>query len=80
MTPSFRLRYSLCQNFSPINSMEDKLIEAQDPAIGSNSGSFSPTLSPAPSRNPTLVLAPALALVAFNDLFKQFMKTYLESS
>ena len=55
---------------------------------GPNSGS----ISPAPSRNPTLgtnmipalILAPILALtptpVASKKLFKKFMKTYLETN
>ena len=55
-------------------------------------GSISPFLGPALSRNPisalvsvfvpafTPVPAPAPALIATNDLFKQFMKAYLKTN
>ena len=67
--------------------MEDELARDQGPAEGSHSGST----SPAPSRNPTSgpalvpalipasVPAPAPAPGSFDELFRQFMKAYLES-
>ena len=36
--------------------------------------------APVPAPVPALVPAPAPALAATNDLFKQFMKAYLESN
>ena len=77
-----------CRNPLPIDPVEDKL--ARD--LGSVGGLNSGNTSPAPSRNPTpglnLVLAliptpvPALtpAPVASKELFKKFMKAYLETN
>ena len=75
---------SLCWNSPPIDPVEDKL--ARDPSSvgGPNSDSTSST----PSQNPTpgpdlvsaLILAPTPAPVATDELFKKFMKAYLETN
>ena len=80
--------HSPCRNPPHIDPVEDEL--ARDPGLvgGLHLGS----ISPAPSRNPTLgpdlvpalipapVLAPTPALVANDELFKKFMKVYLETN
>ena len=81
-----RPRCSTHQNLPPIDPVEDEL--TRDPS--SVKGSFSGSISPAPSRNPTpgpklvspLILAPVPAPTSpsSNDLFKQFIKAYLESN
>lgn len=81
-----------CWNLFIINQVEDKLAKDQEAAKSSHSGS----ISPAPSYNLTtslalvlalisalvsiLVLVLAPALVSSDKLFKQFIKTYLESN
>ena len=75
-----------CQNLPHTNSVEDKLVKDSGPVGGPHLG----TTSPAPSRNPTPDLAPTLiptpvpvqipAPAATNDLFKQFIKVYLETN
>ena len=84
----FRTHYSPHRNFPPINPVENEL--ARDPSL--TRGLHSSSISLAPSSNPTLGLAlvPALvsalistlvsAPVPTNKLFKQVMKTYLESN
>ena len=76
------------QNPPPINPVEDEL--ARDP--GSVGGPNSGSTSPAPSRNPTPgpdlvpalipapIPAPTPAPVASDELFKKFMKAYLETN
>ena len=83
-----RPRRSPCRNPIPIDPVENKL--ARDP--GSVGGLNLGSTSPAPSRNPTPgpdlvfalipapILTPTLALVAFDKLFKKFMKAYLETN
>ena len=68
----------------PIDLVEDELAKDPGPVKGSHLGS----ISPAPSRNPTpgLKLVPALipapvfapAPPSSNELFRQFMRAYLE--
>ena len=77
-----------CRNLSSIDYIEDELAKDPGSANGSYLGSTSPTLScnltPGPALIPTLiptpVPTPALALPSFNELFKQFMKAYLETN
>ena len=87
MTPGgFRSCRSPYQNLFSIDLVEDGL--ARD--LGSVGGSHSGSTSCAPSYNPTpgLKLVPALmstsvsalAPLSSNELFKQFMKAYLESN
>ena len=81
-----RPRRSPRRNPPPLDPVEDELAREPGPVGGPNSGST----SPAPSRNPTpgpdLVLAlipapvPASAPVASEELFKKFMKAYLETN
>ena len=75
-------------NLSPIDPIENKLARHPGPVGGPHSGS----ICPAPSRNHTLgpnlvpalipapVPAPAPTLFSSDELFKQFMKAYLESN
>ena len=80
----FCSRYFSCQNLSPLDLVEDEL--ARDPSpvgrpyLSSTSSALScnPILYLAPVPAPILALAPALA--AIKDLFKQFIKAYLESN
>ena len=73
-----------CRNPPPTDLVEDEL--ARDP--GPDRGLHSGNTSPAPSRNPTPgpvqvpALIPALAPTPAptNELFKKFMKAYLESN
>lgn len=81
-----------CWNLFIIDQVEDELAKDQGPAKSSHSSS----ISPAPSYNLTpslvlvfvlistlvsvLVLALAPALVSSDKLFRQFIKTYLESN
>ena len=79
-------RRSPCWNLPPLDSMEDEL--ARDPGL--IGGPHSDSTSPAPSRNPisgpklipALISAPVFASVSpsSNELFKQFIRTYLESN
>ena len=78
------------RNLLFLDPVENELARDADPVRGSHSGST----SPAPSCNPTpgldsvptlvsapipaLIPTPASVLAAINDLFKQFMKAYLE--
>ena len=79
---SFRPCRSFCWNLLPIDPGEDELARDPGPARSPHSSS----ISSVPSRNltlgPTLVpaLIPALApaLIPTDELFKQFMKTYLK--
>ena len=75
---------SPCRNPPPTNPVEDEF--ARDP--GPDRGPYLGSTSPAPSRNATLssvqvlalIPAPAPALAPTNELFKKFMKAYLESN
>ena len=83
MTPGrSRLSHSLCRNLPPIDLVEDELTRDPGPVGGHHSDSISSTLSYNPI--PALISAPVLALiptlVATNDLFKKFMKTYKETN
>ena len=77
-------RRSPRRNPPPTDPVEDEL--ARDP--GPDGGPHSGSTSPAPSRNPTpgpvqvpaLIPAPAPAPVSTDELFKKFMKAYLESN
>ena len=70
--------------------MEDELVRESGPVGGPYSGSTSPALSRNPTLDPELIpalnLAPIPALVpapappSSNELFKQFMRAYLESN
>ena len=83
-----RPRRSPRRNPPPIDPVEDEL--ARDP--GSVGGPNSGSTSPAPSRNPTPgpdlvpalipapIPAPTPAPVASDELFKKFMKAYLETN
>ena len=87
-----RLCCSICRNLFPLDPMEDELTRDLGLVKSPHSGSISPALSynliSGPNLVPTLVPAPVPALVpasattpvATNDLFKQFMKAYLESN
>ena len=70
------------RNVFSVDHVEDELARDQVPLEGSNFGSTSP--GPASSRDstpaPAPVLAPAPAPASSNELFKQFMKAYLESN
>ena len=57
---------------------EDESVE--DPPRAPTKGSNTLTLFLAISQTPTLVPAPALAPPSTDELFKQFMKAYLESN
>ena len=83
-----RLCCSPRRNLSPIDHMEDELARDLSPANASHLGSISlspfchpnlgsaliPTLIPAP------VPTPAPPLPFFNELFRQFIKAYLETN
>ena len=77
---------SPCQNFPPLDLVEDELAKKPGPVWGSYSGNTSPALFCNPTPGPKLVPAlnpapvPAPAPFSFNKLFKQFMRAYLESN
>ena len=80
--------YYPCRNFFLIDHVEDRLTRDPSPTNNSHLGSTSSTLFYKPTPGPALFLAfipaqipaPALALLSFDNLFKQFMKAYLESN
>ena len=82
----FRPYCSPCRNLFPIDHIEDKFAKHPGPANGSYLGSTSFAtscnhtlgLALVPALIPTPVLALAPILLLFNELFKQFMKAYLE--
>ena len=63
---------------NPLQGGEDEPIKG--PPRAPTKDSNTPTPSPTVSRTPTPVLAPAPAPPSTNELFKQFMKAYLESN
>ena len=75
------------RNLPPINHIEDELARDLGPADGSHFGSISYTLFCNSTLGPALLstLIPALILVlapasgSLDELFRQFMKAYLES-
>ena len=77
-----------CWNLSPINFIKDEL--ARDPGPANNFYLDSFSLAPSCNPTPDLILVPALipALVpalapilpSSNELFRQFMKVYLETN
>ena len=82
-----RTRHFPRRNLFPIDPVEDELV--RDPGIAENSYSSSTSLAPScnptpgPALVPVLISAPVFALslaLPFSDeLFKQFIKGYLES-
>ena len=74
--------YSPCRNLLPIDFIEDKLTRDLGLVGGSNSGSTSPARSCNSTLGPILVFVLILALVpapvSIDELFKKFMKAYLE--
>ena len=82
----------LCRNLLSLNLVEDELTRDPGPVGGPHSDSISSALSLNPISGPDLVSAlvftsvpalipaPALAPAPTNDLFRQFMKAYLESN
>ena len=86
----FRPRCSFCRNLPPFDPLEDELARDPGPVGGLHSGNTSlvpfhnptpgpdlvPTLVPTPVPAPVPTPAPAPATT--DDLFKQFMKAYLE--
>ena len=74
------------QNPPPLDPMKDELAREPGPVRGPHSGGTSPAPSCNPTQGPELVLAlnpaPVLApaLPSCNELFKKFMKAYLESN
>ena len=79
-----RLYRSPRRNLFSTNSMEDELARNPGPVEDLHSGSTSPApsrhLIPGPILVPALNLAPAPASTSTNELFKKFMKAYLESN
>ena len=79
---------SLCRNLPPIDNIEDELARDPGPAKSSHLGNTSPVLSCNPTPGPALVLALifapvsilAPALPSSNELFRKFIKSYLESN
>ena len=81
---------SLCRNLPLLDPVEDELAREPGPVGGPYSGSTSPAVSCNPTPGPELV--PALNLTPIptpvlapaphfsNELFKQFMRAYLESN
>ena len=63
---------------NPSQGGEDE--PAKGPPRAPTEGNNTSTLFLAISRTPTLVPAPTPALPSTNELFKQFIKTYLESN
>ena len=86
----FRSRRSPCRNFLLLDPVEDEFARDPGPVGGPNSGSTSLAPSCNPTLGPKLVLAlilapfptpvPAPAPLSSNELFKQFMRVYLESN
>ena len=80
----FRPYCSLYWNLPPIDPVEDELVRDPGQVEGFHSGSTSFVLSCNPTPGPTLVSAlipaPASALPFSDELFRQFMKAYLESN
>ena len=78
------------RNLPPLDPVEDELAREPGPVGGPHSGSTSPALSrnptPGPELVPTLNPAPLPAPVpapappSSDELFRQFMRTYLESN
>ena len=78
------------RNLSPLDPVEDELARDPGPVGGPHSSSTSPALSsnpiPSPELVPALIPAPVLAPVpapappSSNELFKQFIRAYLESN
>lgn len=73
---------SLCHNLFFVDYIEDELTRDQAPPKRSNFNSISSGLALSHDLTlvPTLVLTPAPALPALDKLFKQLMKSYLESN
>ena len=75
---------SLCRNLPPLDPVEDELAREPGPVGGFHSGSTSPALFRNPTPGPELVPAlnpapvPASAPPSSDELFKQFMRAYLE--
>ena len=77
-------------NLPPLDPVEDELARDPGPVGGPHSGSTSPALSRNPTPGPKLVPAlipapvpapvPAPALPSSDELFRQFMRAYLESN
>ena len=84
----FRPCCSPCRNLLPLDPVEDKLVREPGPVGGPHSGSTSPALSRnptpgpelVPALNPAPVPAPVPAPPASDELFRQFMRAYLESN
>ena len=81
-----RPRRSSCRNLPPLDPVKDELARELGPVGGPHSGSISPALSRNPTPGPEQVLAlnpapvPAPAPPSSDELFKQFMRAYLESN
>ena len=77
-----RFCQSFCQSFALIDLIEDELTRNPGPARGLYSNSSSPALSHnsilGPALVSALISASVSALILINELFKQFIKTYLE--
>ena len=82
----FRPCCSPCQNLPPIDHVEDELARDLSPVEGFYSGNNFSAPSHDPTSGPTLVSAlisalvpaPTLALPSSDELFRQFIKAYLE--
>ena len=80
--------HSPCRNSPPIDPVEDEIARDPGPVGDPHSGSTSLVLSYNPTSGPELVPAlipapvptPTPAPVATNELFKKFMKAYLETN
>ena len=76
------------RNLPPLDPVEDELAREPGPVEGPHSGSTSPALSRnptpgpelVPALNPAPVPAPVPAPPASDELFRQFMRAYLESN
>ena len=79
-----RFYCSPCRNIPLTDLMEDELVRDPSPVEGPHLGSisFAPSHHPTPGSIliPALNPAPASTLASTNELFKKFMKTYLESN
>ena len=83
-----RPRRSPRRNLLPPDPVEDELTRVPGPVGGLHSGSTSPALSRnptpgpelVPALNPAPVPAPVPAPPASDELFRQFMRAYLESN
>ena len=81
---------SPCRNLLPLDPIEDELAREPGPVRRRHSGSTSPApscnfvpgpkLVPALNPTPVPALVPAPALPSSNELFKQFIRAYLESN